>query len=134
LTASASIASSLLAHIALLVVLAPLGVLAIASASLLRGWLTWPLAAWFVKSTTGFNLGRQFAILFPPLAASLIMGSCVYAICELLSPQMPAVAALGLLIASGLVIYTAALWLLDPWVRKVLAAGTWLRRLRGGQE
>jgi O-antigen/teichoic acid export membrane protein len=133
LTASASIASSLLAHIALLVVLAPLSVLAIASASLLRGWLTWPLAALFVKSTTGFNLGRQFAILFPPLAASLIMGGCVYAICELLRPQMPAVAALGLLIASGLVIYTAALWMLDPWVRKALAAGTWRRRLKGGQ-
>jgi PST family polysaccharide transporter len=132
MTASASIASSLAAHIALLVVLAPLGILAIASASLLRGWLTWPLAAWFVKSTTGFGLARQFAILVPPMAASLVMGGCVYGLSGLLGPELPAFAALGLLIASGVVIYTAALWLLDPWVRTALASGKLKRRLRGG--
>jgi O-antigen/teichoic acid export membrane protein len=132
MTASASIASSFLAHVALLIVLAPLGLLEIAVASLLRGWLTWPLAAWFVKSTTGFGLFRQFAILVPPMAASLIMGACVYGLSGLLRPEWPVAAALGLLIASGVAIYTTALWLLDPWVRTVVAPGTWRRILTGG--
>lgn len=68
-----------------------------------------PLAAWFVKSTTGFGLHRQFAILVPPMAASLVMGASVCALWELERPQLPTVPALGLLIASGVAIYLAAL-------------------------
>ncbi len=133
MTASASIASSFAAHLLLLVFLTPLGVLAIASASLLRGWLTWPLAAWFVKSTTGFGLHRQFAILVPPMAASLVMGVSVYALSELARPQIPAIPALGLLIASGIAVYMAALWLFDSWVRKAIANRAWRRFFAGGQ-
>ena len=132
MTASASIASSFLMHVALLVVLAPLGMMAIAAASLLRGWLTWPLAAWFVKSTTGFGFVRQLTIVVPPLAASLVMGASVYALSGMLGPDMPALAALGLLVASGIAIYPAALWLMDPWARAALARGS-LQRLPGGE-
>jgi hypothetical protein len=66
------------------------------------------------------------------MAASLVMGGCVYGLSGLLGPELPAFAALGLLIASGVVIYTAALWLLDPWVRTALASGKLKRKLRGG--
>lgn len=124
LTASASLATSFAAHVLLLAVLAPLGIAAIASASLLRGWLTWPLAAWFVKVTTGFAVSRQMAILVPPLAASLAMAGVVYALSGPVSAAFPAVIALGILILAGCLFYAAALWLVDPWVRACLANGS----------
>lgn len=130
LTASASLASSFTAHVLLLVVLAPLGIAAIASASLLRGWLTWPLAAWFVKVTTGFAVSRQMAILVPPLAASLAMAAAVYALSGPVSMMLPVIVALGLLILAGCVFYVAALWLADPWVRVWLATGAFRRMLK----
>jgi O-antigen/teichoic acid export membrane protein len=132
LTASASIAVSVVTHILLLLVLAPFGVMAIAAASLLRGWITWPFAAWFVKATTGFGMLRQGAILVPPIAASLVMGGAVYALSAALQPYLPPVGALVVLIAAGIVIYAAALWLLDPWVRQAAHSGNiqkmWAKR------
>lgn len=128
LTASASIASSFAAHVALLLFLAPFGVLAIASASLFRGWLTWPLAGWFVKSTTGFGMARQAAILVPPFIASLIMGAGVYGLSTVLAGFLSPVVEVAALVASGVVLYAAALWLIDPWVRKTVASGE-IRRL-----
>ncbi|MBK8200107.1 MAG: oligosaccharide flippase family protein [Acidobacteria bacterium] len=133
LTASASIAVSVAAHILLLFVLAPLGILAIALASLLRGWLTWPFAAAFVKSTTGFALLRQAAILVPPFAASLVMGAAVYAALPFLAAHLPAIAALALLVAGGIVLYAVVLWLFDPWVRRALASGQLRRLIRRGR-
>ncbi|MEX1251721.1 MAG: oligosaccharide flippase family protein [Hyphomonas sp.] len=125
LTASASLATSFGAHLLLLAVFAPLGVAAIAFASLLRGWLTWPLAAWFVKATTGFAVSRQMAILVPPLAASLAMAAVVYALSGPVSAAFPVVPALGILILAGCLFYASALWLADPWVRACLANGAW---------
>jgi len=132
LTASASIALSVAAHIVLLALLAPLGILAIAAASVLRGWLTWPFAAWFVKSTTGFSMRRQAAILAPPLAASLVMGIAVYALSQVLQLQMPALVALAILMMAGALLYAIILWLLDPWVRCALASGRFRRLETGG--
>lgn len=133
LTASASIAVSVVTHILLLIVLAPLGIFAIALASLLRGWLTWPFAAWFVKTTTGFAMLRQAAILVPPFAASLVMGAAVYVLSPALEANLPALAALPVLIAAGILIYAAALWLLDPWVRRALTSGQFRRLLTKGR-
>lgn len=123
LTSSASIAVSVVTHILLLIVLAPLGVIAIAAASLLRGWITWPFAAWFVKSTTGFGLQRQASILVPPFMASLVMGASVYALSDPVRALMPDLFALALLVPAGVMLYVAALWLLDPWVRSALRSG-----------
>lgn len=122
LTASASIATSVAAHLALLVFLAPFGVIAIAFASLLRGWLTWPFAGWFVKVTTGFTMLRQAAILLPPFFASLLMGAGVYALSTMLQGHLHPVAALAVLIVTGVLLYAGLLWLLDPWVRKAVAS------------
>ncbi len=122
LAASASIATSVGAHLILLVFLAPLGVVAIAGASLLRGWLTWPFAAWFVKITTGFSLSRQAAILLPPFFASLLMGAGVMTFSSMLQGHLNPVAALAVLIPTGVVLYAGLLWLLDPWVRQAVAS------------
>lgn len=123
LTASASIAVSFVAHVLLLAVLAPLGILAIALASLLRGWLTWPFAAWFVKTTTGFTLIRQAAILLPPFAASLLMGAAVYGLSAVMPAGVPPLFAIAALILAGIALYAAFLWLLDPWVRNAVRSG-----------
>lgn len=133
LTASASIAVSVAAHILLLAVLAPLGIMAIALASLLRGWLTWPFAAWFVKTTTGFTMLRQAAILLPPLAASLLMGAGVYSLSVVMPSQIPTLAAIVALIAAGIALYALILWSLDPWVRKAVQSGQVRRILAGGR-
>ena len=122
LTASASIATSVAAHIVLLAILAPFGIIAIACASFLRGWLTWPFAAWFVKVTTGFSLARQAAILVPPFFASLLMGAGVYSFSSVLQGHFNPVAALAVLIPAGVVLYAGLLWLLDPWVRQAVAS------------
>ncbi|MDP3460600.1 MAG: oligosaccharide flippase family protein [Hyphomonas sp.] len=130
LIASASLAASFAAHLLLLAVLAPLGVAAIAFASVLRGWLTWPLAAWFAKLTTGFAVTRQMAILVPPLAASLAMAGVVYALSGPVSAAFPTVIALVILILAGCLFYAFALWLADPWVRVWLATGAFRRMLK----
>ena len=91
-------------------------------ASLLRGWLTWPFAAWFVKVTTGFSLRRQAAILLPPFFASLIMGAGVMSFSSMLQGHLNPVAALAVLIPTGVVLYAGLLWLLDPWVRQAVAS------------
>lgn len=135
LTASASIAASVITHIVLLALLAPFGVFAIACASLLRGWLTWPLAAWFVRTTTGFAMGRQLSILVPPFAASLLMAAAVYTLSAGLANRAGALAALALLIPAGVILYAGLLWLIDPWVRQTAlwkkAAGLLARRAAG---
>ncbi len=127
LVASASIATSVVAHLVLLVVLAPLGILAIALASLLRGWLTWPLAAAFVKVTTSFRIARQAAILLPPFLASLVMGAGVFLLSDQLRETLNPVVAMILLIGAGVLLYAAILYLFDPWVRREVASG----RIRG---
>jgi len=47
------------------------------------------------------------------MAASLVMGASVYALSKLARPQIPAIPALGLLLASGIASYMAALWQFD---------------------
>lgn len=121
LTASASIAASVITHILLLCLLAPLGIAAIAAASLLRGWITWPLAAWFVKTTTGFPMRRQAAILVPPMVASLLMAIAVWSIAPGLAASTGALPAAALLILAGVLLYALLLWLYDPWVRAALS-------------
>lgn len=122
LSASASIATSVAAHLVLLVILAPFGVMAIALAGLLRGWLTWPFAAWFVKATTGFSLRRQAAILLPPFFASLLMGAGVFAFSSVLQGHLNPIVALIVLIPTGILLYAGLLWLFDPWVRQAVAS------------
>jgi O-antigen/teichoic acid export membrane protein len=134
LLASASIALSVVTHVLLLLVIAPFGIAAIVTASLLRGWLTWPFAAGFVKSATGFPISRQAAILVPPLAASFLMGGSVYALGEPLAAVLPPVAALALLVPTGIFLYVIALWLLDPWVRREVLSGGAFRRIRAGMK
>ncbi len=134
LTASASIALSVVTHVLLLLAIAPFGLVALATASLLRGWLTWPFAAGFVKSATGFPISRQAAILLPPLAASLLMGGSVYTMSAPLGALLPPVAVLALLVPAGIFLYVIALWLLDPWVRGEVLSGGAFRRLRVGMK
>jgi len=86
-----------------------------------------------VKSTTGFAMLRQAAILVPPFAASLVMGIAVYSALPFLAAHLPAVAALALLVAGGVVLYAAALWLFDPWARRALASGQLRRLIRRGR-
>lgn len=132
LVASASIATSVVTHIVLLTMLAPLGIVAIALASLLRGWITWPFAAWVVKATTGFSIVRQAGILVPPLLASLAMGAGVFLLSEKIRDLLNPVVALMLLIGAGVLLYAVFLYLFTPWVRREIGSGRIHGLLRKG--
>jgi len=126
--ASASIAVSFVAHVVLLALLARYGIVWIAVAVLLRSFITWPIAGWIVKATTGFGMMRQARIMAPPFLASLIMGGCVVELGALLGKALSPFVTTGVLVVAGTLIYALSIYLVDPWVRR--AAPRFLKHLR----
>jgi len=57
---------------------APFGVLAVATAILLRSYSTWPLGAWYVKRAIGLGIVDQAKAGALPVAAALVMAVIVY--------------------------------------------------------
>lgn len=128
-SAAGSLLVSFFTHVILIGLLVPFGLAGIAAATFVRGLMTWPLAAWLVKHSTGFGIQRQISILMPPLLASLLMSAAVYALGKNLEGQLSPAPLLLALLAAGVALYAAALWLFDPWARTSLEG--FLRKKRG---
>lgn len=108
-------AAGLIATVALLPLGAMAGLAGIATAVLIRGWLTWPIGAVYVERLTAYPALQQFRVAVPALLMSGVMVLIVLGV-QMMWP--PATNAWPLLIASvaiGAAVYLvgARLWMRD---------------------
>jgi O-antigen/teichoic acid export membrane protein len=89
---------------------APLGLLGIAAAMVVRAWATWPIYARFVGTLTGLGWRAQAACSSGPLLAGLAMAAgTAAAISAMQAAAVPPLQALAVAVACGAVLYAAAL-------------------------
>ncbi len=121
--------AGLLATLLLLPLGAMAGVTGIAAATLVRGWLVWPLGAHYVETLTGYPAARQFTVALPALLVSGVMAIAVISL-QMVWPPMPAV--WPLLVASivtGAIVYIVCA---QMWMRESLSGIIALVRGGGG--
>lgn len=91
------------------------GVVGIAAAIMLRGWLTWPLGAHYVQRLTGYAASRQFTIALPALGLSGFMALFVMGIAWAWPATAPEWTKLLASIAIGAIVYGVGAFI---WMRR----------------
>ena len=94
--------------------MAPLGVLAVAGFWVARAALLMPLHIHLVRKVTRLTLGQMLLPLVTPVTATAIMGAVILAVRAMPLPGLPPLAELGLLTAVGGIAYLVAVRLLSP--------------------
>jgi polysaccharide transporter, PST family len=121
----AIIATTQTASIALVAaVAAPFGLLAASIAFALRPWLLVPLPITFLLRRARLGFGVVVGAQALPLASALLMGVSVWALGSRLEGHIEAARLLAILVAAGVIIYTALLLLTMPRL-----LGSFTRRL-----
>jgi len=95
---------------------APLGLLAASIAIAARPFVLLPLSVGLLKRYCAIPAATIFRPQWPPLAASLIMGACVWALRMALESRVADIVALPLLIVAGAAVYTLMVRLTMPTV------------------
>lgn len=99
---------------------APLGVVAVAVALLVRSLVVWPLSATYVRRLIGLPVGFQFRAGGEALLAGVAMGAVLLSMPHLLAGLRPGLL-LGLMIGTGAIVYLGAVALVAPGMARALA-------------
>ena len=103
-------------------VCAPLGLLAASIAIAARPFVLLPLSVGLLKRYCAIPAATIFQPQWPPLAASLIMGACVWVLRLVLESRVPDIVTLPLLILAGAAVYALMVRLTMPTVVARFAA------------
>ena len=95
---------------------APFGLLATSIGIAARAFVLLPLSVGLLKHYCAISASTIFRPQWPPLAASLIMGACVWALRTVLEGTVADIVALPLLILAGAAVYTLMVRLTMPIV------------------
>jgi len=87
------------------------GIVAAAGAMVLRGYTTWPVAAWIVERLGVIRAVRQFTVGTTTMIIGAAMAALVLTGEHLLAAHVAPILLLGLAIAAGGAFYVLALWL-----------------------
>ncbi len=95
---------------------APYGLVPASVAIAARPFLLLPLSVWLLRRRCGIPLAAVFLPQWPALAASLIMGGCVWTLRLVLEPVVRDLVALPLLVLAGAAVYGVLVKLTMPEV------------------
>ena len=111
----------LVANVAILLLVTPFGIVAVAAAAALRVVLVrWPLIGWAIADATGLGLARQAALAGRALLAALLMGGLLLIAREYLILWLDGGLLLTTLMIAGAVLYAALLPPLYPGLGQLL--------------
>jgi O-antigen/teichoic acid export membrane protein len=92
----------------------PFGVLAVATAIMLRSYSTWPLGAWYVKRAIGLGIVDQAKAGALPIAAALAMAAIVYGFVIAANAPLGAWPTIALAPLLGVLLYALLLRIVAP--------------------
>ncbi|UCG17703.1 MAG: lipopolysaccharide biosynthesis protein [Phycisphaerales bacterium] len=107
-------ALSTVVHVTAFAVAVRWGIVAVAGAFVMSGYILSPLPAWMVHKLIGVKLTRCFWECAAPLAASLTMMVCILISRALLDESMNLYAVLSFYIISGALVYVSAILVIAP--------------------
>lgn len=109
---------------------APFGLIALLAVTIARSYLVIPVGAILLRRYAGLTLTEILRPLLEPLVAAGTMSVAVLGLKTLLTPLLPPLSRLAVLIGAGVVAYLVILAVIAPNLRRDLAA--LLRRRRDG--
>ncbi|OYX48819.1 MAG: hypothetical protein B7Y90_09230 [Alphaproteobacteria bacterium 32-64-14] len=106
---------------------APFGLIAVATAMLAKGMVTWIAGACLVERVSGYSAWNQVAIGWRSLLAACLMAGGVLAATPVLAASFAGLLLLAALIAAGVVLHVIALATLDPALARRLGRAFFAR-------
>lgn len=120
---------NLTATIVVAMLAAPLGIFAMAWASVARGYLSLPFTLWALKRASGITPLDALSAVSKPLTAALIMGAAVWGLMELIRPMFVQVLIpVFICVAAGMALYAILILAISQQARGL--AGNQLKRVR----
>ncbi|MEZ5831879.1 MAG: oligosaccharide flippase family protein [Dongiaceae bacterium] len=99
---------------------APFGLIAVAWTSVLRGYLALPFQLWMLRSASGLRPQDALSAVAAPMAASLVMGACVWSLMFVIKPYFSiALAPVMICVAAGVLIYAVVLFAISAEARTI---------------
>jgi O-antigen/teichoic acid export membrane protein len=121
--------AQLVATIVVAVAVAPFGIFVVAWAWVLRGYCSLPFTLWMLKRASGITPWDALSAIAKPLIASLIMGTTVWGLMDLIRPLFDHVLiAVLICVGTGMAVYAVLILTISDQAR--LLAKTQLKRAR----
>jgi len=120
----------LIATVVVAALTAPFGVLVVAWASVARGYCSLPFTLWALKRASGITPLDALSAIAKPLTASLIMGTAVWGLMEVIRPMfVQPLIPVFICVGVGMAIYAVLILTISDQARQLAKAQ--LKRVRG---
>jgi O-antigen/teichoic acid export membrane protein len=112
---------NLVATVACTAASAPFGLTVVILVSVTRAYVALPFQMWFLQRASGITPRDSRSAIAAPLAASVIMGACIWLLMVLIRPyfSVPLVAVL-ICVAAGMMIYAIAIYAISDEARQMI--------------